>query len=133
MNKKVIPQSEILWEFSRSGGPGGQNVNKVNTRVTLRFSVQDSNTLSSIEKEKILTRSHRLNRAGEIVISSEETRSQSRNREAAYALLLEHLGELLKERKVRKKTKPTRASKEKRLQAKTLHKRKKILRRRVSD
>ena len=111
----VLPADELAFEVSRSGGPGGQNVNKVATRVTLRWSVAASRVLDEGRRARLLeTLASRLTRAGELVIHCDETRSQAQNREAARLRLAELLRGALHVRKKRRASKPTRASRERR-------------------
>ncbi len=80
----AIPDDEVTFAFSRSGGPGGQNVNKVATRVTLLFDVAGSRALSPDQKARILDRLRtRVSRAGVLRVVSQATRSQSANRAAS--------------------------------------------------
>ena len=129
MEAKMIDISEkdVRFSFSRTSGPGGQNVNKVNSKVTLFFSVEDSN-LTDEQKSKVLAKSNRLNKEGEIWISSQIHRSQHQNRQECLALLQNHLEKLLAPVKKRKKKKVSQKEKEKRLQAKKRRAEKKKLR-----
>jgi len=105
--------------FSRSGGPGGQNVNKVNTKVTLRLRLNELNGLSEIELERVkMLLANRITTEGEIVITSDEERSQRINLERAYFRLESLIVAAARLPKIRKPTKPSRAAKEKRLETK---------------
>ena len=105
--------------FSRSGGPGGQNVNKVNTKVTLRLRLSDIAGLSETELERVkLLLANRITNEGEIVITSDEERSQRTNLNRAYLRLEALITSAAKLPKHRRPTKPSKAAKEKRLQAK---------------
>jgi len=115
-----VPAHEIRLEFSRAGGKGGQNVNKVATKVQLFWSPFSSRVLSIEQKERLVRKlaSH-MNWRGEIVVSASSERSQDQNRAAAVAKLHALVRRGLSVPKKRKATKPTRASKEKRLEKKT--------------
>jgi ribosome-associated protein len=105
--------------FSRSGGPGGQNVNKVNTKVTLRLRIGDLAGLSETELERVkLLLANRITNEGEIVITSDEERSQRTNLNRAYLRLETLISSAAKLPKHRRPTKPSKAAKEKRLQTK---------------
>ncbi len=106
-----ISEDEFVFKASRSGGPGGQNVNKVNTRITLFFDVAECEVLSDIQKRRILARlSTRADKNGVIRVVSQKFRTQKANRRAAVERLQELLRGALKTRPVRKKTKvPERA------------------------
>ena len=111
--------SELRFSASRSSGPGGQNVNKVNTKVELRFHVAASSLLSDEEKAILLVKlEKKINTEGELIIVSQTERSQIKNKaqviEKFYALLTR----ALTPRKKRKPTKPSQASKEERLETK---------------
>jgi ribosome-associated protein len=115
----VIPGEELVWSAVRSGGPGGQNVNKVATKVELRFQVEASALLTPAVKARLLARAAgRLDAEGRIVIVADETRSQSRNLELARERLAELVRAALVAPKQRKKTRPSRGSKERRLEHK---------------
>ena len=112
--------------FSRSGGPGGQNVNKLNTKVTLKIHLSDLSGLSETELNRVKTLlANRINSEGFIVIASDEERSRHTNLERAYFRLESLISTSARLPKHRRPTKPTKASIEKRLQRKKLHSRKK--------
>ena len=114
-----IPLSEILYSASRSGGPGGQNVNKVSTKVELRFNVRNSSSLSEKEKEKIFALlKKRINSEGELFIISQSERSQLMNRKKAEEKFFRLMASALTEKPERKATAPTGVSKAKRLKIK---------------
>lgn len=116
-----IPDGEFIFSTSRSGGPGGQNVNKVNTKVELRFNVWESDSLSPEEKSKIERKlKNRINSNGELLIVSQSERTQLRNKKKALEKFYELLALALTEKKKRKKTMPTKASKAKRLEKKKM-------------
>ncbi|MHC4086507.1 MAG: alternative ribosome rescue aminoacyl-tRNA hydrolase ArfB [Planctomycetota bacterium] len=106
-----ISEDELVFKASRSGGPGGQNVNKVNTRITLFFDVAGFVGFSEIQKRRILTRlSTRADKNGIIRVVSQKFRTQKANRRATVERLQELLRGALKTKPVRKKTKvPERA------------------------
>lgn len=103
-----IPESEFIFLSSRSSGPGGQNVNKVNTKVEVRFNVRLSDSLSAKEKDLVLNNlKNRINSTGELVIKSQSERTQLRNRNKAVEKMLLLLSEALTEKPERKPTLPT--------------------------
>ncbi|HET9251251.1 MAG TPA: alternative ribosome rescue aminoacyl-tRNA hydrolase ArfB [Candidatus Eisenbacteria bacterium] len=114
-----VPEGEIHLRTSRSGGPGGQNVNKLETRVEVLWNLDESASFSATEKERIREAlGGRVGRGGTIRVVSQRHRSQSRNREAAMERLREIVSEALKPRKKRRATGPTAASREARLEGK---------------
>jgi ribosome-associated protein len=117
VNEQVtIPGGELRVSFVRSGGPGGQRVDKVATKVELRWAPTTSAALSEADRQRLLSRlANRLTGAGELVVTSERTRDQARNREDARAKLAELVREALVPPKPRLETRPTRASRERRL------------------
>jgi ribosome-associated protein len=113
-----LPESEMTWRFSRSSGAGGQHVNTSDTRVELIWSLIDTDALTPAQKELAATRlGHRLVN-GTIVVVSSQYRSQHRNREAARVRLEELVTQAVVPPQTRHKTKPTRGSKQRRLDAK---------------
>jgi len=130
---RTIPESEIVIDYARASGPGGQNVNKRDTKAVVRWRVSSSKTFSETEKRCIRKRAKgRLNASDEIVFSANDTRSQAQNREKAISRLRELVEKALVPAKRRKPTRPTRASKERRLEEKRLTSRKKALRKQPS-
>ncbi len=118
----VLPAAALDIRFSRSGGPGGQNVNKVETRAEVRFDLRGSPLLRDADRERALARlATRLTNDGVLAVASERTRHRERNLQEA----LDRMGELLREAmrppKVRRPTRPGRAAKERRLKAKRHH------------
>ena len=109
----VIPQSELEWRFSSSGGPGGQHANTANTRAELTFDVTSSAVLTSRQRGLLLERLGPIVR----VVASDE-RSQARNRQLASERLAQRLDDALRVERPRRPTVPTRASRERRLRGK---------------
>lgn len=119
----IIPRADLSFRFARSGGPGGQHVNTADTKAILRYDVTNSavlkNGLSEAKFGRVLARlENRLDGEGVLQVTCQETRSQLSNKEIAIERFKAILQGALIEPKRRKKTKPSRAAKEKRLKAK---------------
>ena len=111
-----IPKSELSFTTSRSSGPGGQHVNKVSTRVTLRFDVTNSPSLTLEQKELIFVQlATRISKEGVLRVVSQQTRSQAANRQLATERFVQLLQDALRQKPERKPTKVSAAAKEKRL------------------
>ncbi len=129
-----IDEQELQWEFVRSSGPGGQNVNKVSTAVQLRFDVKHSPSVpDDIKKRLIRLAGRRMTREGELIIEARQYRYQERNRQDALKRLKEFIWKAAQKPKIRHKTKPTLSSRVKRLETKCRQGEKKRLRQRVRD
>jgi len=118
-NAIKIDESEIQEEFTRSSGPGGQNVNKVATAVQLRFDVTNSPSLPDNVRERLLSLARkRITEDGILIISARRFRTQAANRQDAIERLMALIREATQAPKTRMKTKPTLASKKRRLETK---------------
>ena len=114
-----IPEDELHWSFARSGGPGGQNVNKVSSKVLLRWHPGSSKGLSEEVRARLLEIVRpRLTNEGDLLITSQKSRDQPKNIEDCKEKLAELLRQARQRPKVRKPTKPSRASKVRRVEAK---------------
>lgn len=115
----AIPEDEIRYQAVRSSGPGGQHVNTSSTKIELRWNVRSSQALSDAQRERLLDKlASRLDGEGDLRLTCDESRSQLRNREIVRERLQRIVDEALHVPKKRKKTKATRASKQRRLQGK---------------
>lgn len=112
---------EFLFSATRSSGPGGQNVNKVSTKVELRFNISTSALLSDTEKQILFDKlSNKINSDDELILVSQSERSQLKNKEKVIEKFYQLLDKALTPKKKRLRTSPTRASKEKRLEGKRI-------------
>jgi ribosome-associated protein len=111
--------SEITFSTSRSSGPGGQNVNKVNSKVTLKFDLENSAILTQEEKDLLRRKlATRLTTGGVLLLSSQEKRSQLQNKEEVLEKLSKLLSKAFEKKKVRKPTKPSKSAVKKRVEGK---------------
>jgi ribosome-associated protein len=123
-HRNFIP--ELRFSASRSSGAGGQNVNKVNTKVELRFHIRSSDLLSDEEKSILLRKlGNRINQDGELVLTAQDERSQLKNKEKVIERFHHLIRRALTPQKSRKATSPTRASRRRRLEKKKQHAEKK--------
>jgi ribosome-associated protein len=126
--------SEITFQTSRSSGPGGQNVNKVESRVELRWHLQQSQVLTSIQKELILEKiASQLTAEGYLLVVAQDDRSQLRNKEIALARFHELLQKSLRRPKPRRATRPSAGAVRQRLEGKKRQGEKKANRRKLND
>jgi ribosome-associated protein len=126
-NKDVT--KELDFSTSRSGGPGGQNVNKVNSKVTLRFDIPNSQILNEEEKARLSEKlSNRISTEGVLIITAQHSRSQLKNKEEAIAKFNQLMEKAFARKKIRKRTKPSKSAVEKRLTNKKIQSEKKRMR-----
>jgi len=115
----VIPDEELEWKFIRASGPGGQNVNKVSSAVQLRFLLPLNTSLPVAARNRLRTLAgQKLNDDGTILIAARSERSQEQNRRAAILRLAALIRAAMVEPKIRKKTRPTKGSQERRIESK---------------
>ncbi len=126
----TLAEDELQWEFVRASGPGGQHVNKAATAVQLRFDVAHSPSLPDDVRGRLVELAgQRLKAEGILVIDARRHRSQERNRQEALRRLVDLIRQAAQAPTVRRKTRPTRAAREKRLEKKRQHSETKRLRR----
>ncbi len=119
-NGIVIPGNEIEITASRSGGAGGQHVNKTDTRITVRWNIKSTKSLNEKQKERVLQNLQaQLTKDGDLIIHNSESRSQQKNKENALLQLAQKIRKALHVPKKRKKTRVPKSVKEARLRAKT--------------
>jgi ribosome-associated protein len=113
VGRVTIPAAELTWRYDTPGGPGGQHANRAATRVELSFDVAGSPSLGDADRSRLLAKL-----GPTVVVTAADSRSQARNRDLAVERLRTLLGEALKPERPRRKTKPSRAAKTRRLDAK---------------
>lgn len=120
---------ELIFKAVKSSGPGGQHVNKTASKIILNFDLGNSQALSEEEKARVSIKlASRITNSGEIILESGETRSQHKNKELVTTRFFELIQKAVKKEKPRKKTRPTKASKLKRLRSKKIKSEKKVTR-----
>jgi ribosome-associated protein len=118
----IIPEHELEITASRSGGPGGQHVNKTSTRITIRWNVKNSTALDNDQRQRVLHRlAKELTSNDDIIVHNNESRSQLQNKKMALIQLAEKIRHALKPVKKRIKTKMAKSVKEARLESKKRH------------
>ena len=123
---------ELVFHTSRSSGPGGQNVNKVNTKVTIRWDIASSTVLTGEEKEILLNKlSAKLSTDQVLIVSAQETRSQLHNKTEVILKLESIISKAFEKKKKRKATKPTKQAVKKRIESKKQHAEKKQWRKKL--
>lgn len=134
MAKIIVPENEYKITFSRARGKGGQNVNKVSTKVNLRWNVLESDFLDEEQRRRVLSYlKNKVDKNGNFIIYSQSERSQWQNREETVDKFNKILSKALKPPKKRVPTGPTRASKERKLEEKKRKSEKKELRQKIRD
>jgi ribosome-associated protein len=119
-------QAELTFSASRSGGPGGQNVNKVNSKITLKFDIANSQLLTADEKTLLTDKlSSRLTSEGVLILVAQDKRSQLQNKESVMLKLDQLLTKAFARKKARKATKPSKSSVQERMKKKKHHSEKK--------
>jgi ribosome-associated protein len=116
MSEPAIPESELSWSFARSGGPGGQNVNKVESKAVLRWNVASTASLPAEAKERLLRQqARRVTTEGDLLVTSQRYRDQDRNRTDCLEKLAGMVQTALTPPRPRRATRPGRAARERRL------------------
>jgi ribosome-associated protein len=129
-----IDEEDLRFEFSRSSGPGGQNVNKVETKVRLLFDLRASRSLNSAQRTRIEERlATRITRAGMLHVSSQRHRTREANRRATVERFVELLADALEDEAPRVKTKVPKAARKRRLESKRKRSQKKAMRSRPGE
>jgi ribosome-associated protein len=122
IDRLAIPSEELSFTASRSSGPGGQNVNKLSTRVTLQFNVLRSPSLTADQRQRIFAKlKSRISKDGVLRVSCQQSRSQAANRDRAVERFVELLRQALMRRRPRKRTTVPASARERRLEEKKSH------------
>jgi len=125
-NYFVLPNAELSTQVSCSSGPGGQHVNKTSTKITLRWNISTSKAISEKQRNQLLRKlASKINKNQELVVHCDQSRSQHKNHSTAREKLQDLLIKAMHKPKPRKKTRPTKASIERRLKSKKIHAQKK--------
>jgi len=133
-DKIEIPQTEIIFKASRSSGPGGQNVNKLNTKISAEIDIPNCGFLKAEQKTIVLKKlANRLTKDNRLIVESQKFRSQKANRDSAVEKLTDIIENALKRPKTRRPTRPTRTAVEKRLKSKKMKSQLKQQRRKIED
>jgi len=128
-NSIVIPEHELEITASRSGGPGGQHVNKTSSRITVRWNVKNSQAFTDEQKHYLMERlASELTSEGDLLVSNSTSRSQTQNRQLALDQLAQKIRKALHVPKKRMKTKVSKEAKERRLDEKRKHSKTKAMR-----
>lgn len=128
-----IPFKEIEFHAIRSQGSGGQHVNKVSTAIHLKFDIKASSLPEEVKRRLLTLNDHRISKDGLVIIKAQEYRSQKKNKELAVFRLQNIIRSVLHKPKRRVPTRPTKSSRQKRLDSKSKHSKKKALRKPISN
>jgi ribosome-associated protein len=132
--KFQVPYAELDFSFVRSSGPGGQNVNKVNSKAVLRWNLAGASCFSVDQHLRVMAKlGTRLTTEGDLIITSDRSRDQKQNKDDCVEKLIEMIEQALLVPKARRKTKPTRGSKRRKLETKSRDGEKKRLRGKVRE